>query len=44
VYTREQVVSGEAAADEKWLAEWVRRAAKKPSLFARLKLAILGPD
>jgi hypothetical protein len=43
VYTRDQVVSGEAAADEKFLAEYAARAAKKPTLMARIR-GLFGPS
>lgn len=43
VYTRDQVLSGEAAADEKFLAEYAARAARKPSLLARVR-GLFGPD
>jgi hypothetical protein len=39
-YTRDQVVSGEAVADEKWLADAAARAAKKPGLLARVRRLI----
>lgn len=43
VYTRDQVVSGEAADDERFLAEAAARAAKKPGLLARVR-RLFGAD
>lgn len=37
MYTREQVVSGEAATLEQWLREMVKLEKTKPSLWSRLK-------
>lgn len=37
VYTRDQVVSGEAAADERFLSDAAARAAQKPGLMARVR-------